>query len=336
MNPVDRLLRILKHEPVDRPPVAGLMVSISEALMGVSGVNLPEAHHDPRLMVRLAAAAHEHCGLESLKVPFDMTVEAGAAGAEIDYGGPRTLPRVKSHPFQAPAELAVDESLLKKGRMPAVFEALRLARREYGERAPVVASIVGPFTLAAFLFGMERLMIWMVTEPETYGEAMARVARFCGLYGKEQLRAGAHVIQIADPSASGDLLSPSHFASFVKPALKAILEMIGPPCVVHICGNITRHLPHLAGLPLSGVSFDEKTEIGEALKWLKGKAALIGYVPTSLLREGTPEEVSSYSRRCLDRGVDVLSAGCAWPLETPTANVEAMVRAGRPANQGMS
>jgi [methyl-Co(III) methanol-specific corrinoid protein]:coenzyme M methyltransferase len=327
MNAVDRLLRILRQELVDRPAVAGLMVSISEALMEASGVSLPEAHHDPRLMVRLAAAAYEHCGLESLKVPFDMTVEAGAAGAEIDYGGRLTLPQVKSHPFQTPAELAVDESLLEKGRMPVVFEALRLARREYGERAPVVASIVGPFTLAAFLFGMERLMVWMVTEPEIYGEAMARVTRLCGLYGKEQLRAGAHVVQIADPSASGDLLSPVHFASFVKPSLEALLTAIGPPCVVHICGNITRHLPHLAGLPLSGVSFDEKTGIGEALKWLKGKAALIGYVPTSLLRGGTPEEVSLFAGKCLQSGVDVLSAGCAWPLETPTANVEAMVQA---------
>jgi len=57
--------------------------------------------------------------------------------------------------------------------------------------------------------------------------------------------------------------------------------------------------------------------------------ALIGYVPTDLLRQGKPEEVYAYSKKCIESGVDALNAGCAWPLDTPLANIKAMVQAAR-------
>ena len=39
---------------------------------------------------------------------------------------------------------------------------------------------------------------------------------------------------------------------------------------------------------MRGISFDQKTDLQEAVKQLKGRVALIGYVPTSLLLEGLP------------------------------------------------
>ncbi len=86
MNGVDRLLRVLKQQPVDRAPVVGVTSVVTVDLMRQMGTGWPDAHHDPEQMVRAGAAAHVVCGLESVKVPFDMVVEAGALGAEIDYG----------------------------------------------------------------------------------------------------------------------------------------------------------------------------------------------------------------------------------------------------------
>lgn len=58
----------------------------------------------------------------------------------------------------------------------------------------------------------------------------------------------------------------------------------------------------------------------------KEKIALIGFVPCSVLQKGEPEEVRRQSERCLKAGVDVLSAGCALHLETPIADIRAMVQ----------
>ncbi len=70
MDPVDRFLKVLRHEPVDRPPVVGVTSVVTAELMRKMGTCWPDAHHDPEQMVRAGAAAHEICGLESVKIPF--------------------------------------------------------------------------------------------------------------------------------------------------------------------------------------------------------------------------------------------------------------------------
>jgi MtaA/CmuA family methyltransferase len=329
MNAVERLLRTLTHQEVDRPPVTGLMTAVTVEMMDAVGVKWPEAHHDPAMMARLAAAAHETCGLESMKLPFDMTVEAGALGAKIDYGTKEQLPQVKEPICRDPEELIAGENFMMQGRIPVVLKAIGMARQEYGEAIPVVSSIVGPFTLSAMLFGFENLFYWMLVEPEKYVIALKKVTDLCIAYAREQLRAGSHLVQVGEASSSGDLISPEHYGKFVAPFQKELCLALDAPKVVHICGNITGHLKYVTGTGMSGISFDQKTDTTEAVKQLKGKVALIGYVPTPLLADGTPEEVYLSSRECIKAGVDVLNAGCAWPAEVPNENVKAMVRAVR-------
>ena len=140
MNSVERLLRVLAGEPVDRAPVIGLTSVVTVDLMRQVDTQWPDAHHDPEQMVRAGAAAHVVCGLESVKVPFDMTVEAGALGADIDFGGNTTLPKIRAPLFESPEEFMVGEDLMTRGRFPIVLEAIRIARKQHGEAAPVITS----------------------------------------------------------------------------------------------------------------------------------------------------------------------------------------------------
>lgn len=329
MKEIQRLLDVLANKRVDRPPVTGFLVSITLELMDKIGVRLPEAHHEPLLMVKLAAAAHEVLGLESMKLPFDLTVEAGALESKIDYGTLTTLPQVTEHHYRDPEEIIIEKELLKKGRIPLVLEAIRIARKEYGDRIPVISSIVGPLTVSGMLFGIDNLFFWMLEEPEKYALALRKVTSLCIVYAEEQFKTGTHIVQMAEPSASGDLISPQQFAKFVAPYHREICHAFELPVVIHICGNITCHLQSIAEIGARGISFEDKTDIREVVKQLKGKTALIGYVPTSLLLNGTPEEVYLYSLECLRAGVDVLNSGCAWPLAAPNENIKAMIRASR-------
>ena len=329
MDPIHRLLSALSHEGIDRPPVTGLMTAVTVEMMDAAGVKWPDAHHDPSAMATLASAAHETCGLESMKLPFDMTVEAGAFGAKIDYGTKNALPQVQEHPYRDPEELAVEEKWMEQGRIPVVLEAIHLSRKKYGGEIPVVSSIVGPFTLSAMLFGFENLFYWMLVEPEKYVMALETVANVCIVYAREQFRAGSHAVQIGEASSSGDLISSEHYKRFVAPYHEKLCRAAEGPMVVHICGNITGHLRHMAGTGMSGISFDQKTDMQEAVKQLKGRVALVGYVPTRLLLEGTLDEVYAFARGCIESGVDVLNAGCAWPADSPNENIRAMVRAAK-------
>src|SRR5512136_3297382 len=111
MDPIKRFLRALSHQKVDRPPVTGLVTAVTVEMMDSLGAKWPEAHHDPSAMTKLAGAAYETCGLESMKLPFDMTVETGALGAEIDYGTKNTLPQIKKPLYSDPGELVIREDL---------------------------------------------------------------------------------------------------------------------------------------------------------------------------------------------------------------------------------
>jgi len=327
MTCVDRILRVLKQQPVDRAPVVGVTSVVTVDLMRQMGTRWPDAHHDPEQMVRAGAAAHVVCGLESVKVPFDMAVEAGALGADIDYGADTTLPKIRAPRFEAPEEFAVGDDLLARGRFPVVLEAIRIARRQYGDTAPVISSVLGPFTLSGCLFGLETLLVWMIEEPEKVHAAMATATRLAATYIGGQFAAGSHVVQVGEPSASGDLISPAQYLECVAPYHRKLTASTDWPVITHICGNISRHLPHLAAAGFRGVSFDVKTDVQAARTHLKGKAALIGYVPTSLLRDGSPAEVRAAARQCLREGVDALNAGCAVAPDTPLDNIRTMIAA---------
>jgi len=325
MNCVERFLRVLNGQPADRAPVVGVTSVVTVDLMRQMGSRWPDAHHDPEQMARAGAAAHAVCGLESVKVPFDMAVEAGALGADIDYGSEATLPKIRTPPFSEPGELSFGSDLLTRGRFAVVLEAIRIARRQYGDSAPIISSMLGPFTLSGCLFGVETLLVWLIEEPEKVQAAMAKATRIVSMYIREQFDAGAHVVQVSEPTASGDLISPAQYLGHVASHHRELTAKIDRPVITHICGNITRQLPHLASAGFRGVSFDAKTDIAAARSHLKGKAALIGYLSTSLLRDGSPEEVGATARQCLDEGVDALNAGCAVAPDTPLDNIRAMI-----------
>lgn len=329
MNATERLLRTLTHRHVDRPPVTGLMTAVTIEMMDRIGVKWPEAHHDPEMMVRLAASAYETCGLESMKLPFDMTVEAGALGAKINYGAKDTLPQVEEPVYGDPKELVPGDDFLKQGRIPIVLEAIRLARKDYGDNIPVVSSIVGPFTLSAMLFGFNNFFYWMMVEQEKYATVLKKVTDICISYAREQFKAGSHIIQAGEASSSGDLISPEQYGRFAAPYQRELCRALDGPVVVHICGNITGHYQYIPMTGMSGISFDQKTDVTEAIRQLKGKVALIGYVPTSLLLDGAPDEVYQFSKECIRTGMDILNAGCAWPAQISNDNVRAMVRAAK-------
>jgi MtaA/CmuA family methyltransferase len=325
MNNIERLVSALQKKAIDRPPVVGPMVFISKELMDKARIHLPAAHLDPEMMGELSAAAFEYCGLESVKVPFDLLVEVEALGGDIDFGDDTTLPRLR-RPFLTNSEdLKIPINFLSKNRVPLVLEAIRWCRERYGSTVPVISSVLGPYTLAGYIYGLQKVMIWMFSDASIYANIMDRLTELIIQYAQAQFAAGAHVVQAADPTASGDLISPNHYASFVAPYHRKLFSVLKGLSILHICGKITDHLPYIGEIGVNGLSFDEKTDISAA-SHLKEKLALIGFVPTSILRNGNPEEVQRQSMSCLKSGVDVLSAGCALHLETPIENIKAMIQ----------
>jgi MtaA/CmuA family methyltransferase len=324
----ERLLNALLQKNVDRVPVAGLVTAINKAAMEHAGVTFRGSLTSAQKYALLAAAPYELYGLESIKLPFGMTVEAEILGAEIDFGDDFRLPQVRKPPFSQPDEFKIPDNLSTCGRIPLVRESVELLQKKYDRHVAVITSIVGPFTLAGMVFGLERLLIWMVTERETYQQCLDATTDFAIRYCKIQETMGTDVIQLGEASCSGDLISVEDYRKNILPYHRKLCSTISVPSVIHICGNISRHFEFIPETNATGISFDDGNDMAVAVKHCKGKVALLGYVrPIEILQNGTPDKVQEKCLECIDNGVDVLHAGCAWPPDVPHENAMAFVSA---------
>jgi len=328
MNAKERFLSALRFEPVDRPPVAAVVTGITVGMMEKTGVFWPQAHHDANQLAALAASVWEVCGMECIKLPFGMTVEVEIFGAPIDFGTQDTLPSEVDHIYNRPDDLEIPTNFMDSGRVPVVLDAISKLQRRYGDEVAIVSSIVGPFALAAKLFGFDNLFPWIITNPDYVRQILDPLKDLSIQYANAQVEAGADAILIGEATCSGDLVSPETYGDFIADLHAEICAAVRAPSILHICGNSTYHIPHIARTGAACYSFDEGINLEMARKHLKGVVALAGYVPTvEVLLQGTPELAYQASLECLANQVDILAPGCSMPQHAPLENIAAMVRA---------
>jgi MtaA/CmuA family methyltransferase len=330
MDSRTRFLNALRGLPVDRPPVASVVTGITVPMMEQVGVYWPEAHTNVDQLVTLAESIWLHHGIESIKLPFDMAVESEILGATLEWGSLDILPTELGSAYNHPDELVIPADFLDRGRIPVVLEAITRLRRRYESEVAVVASIVGPFTLGAKLFGFDNFFTWLITDPDYVHTILERLTDLAIGYAAAQVDAGADAILIGEASCSGMLISPDTYRDFIMARHARLCPAISVPNILHICGRTARHIPHLLNTGVTGYSFDEGAKIEVVQPLLKGKVAMVGYIPTvGVLLDAQPEVVYRAALDCLDRGVDVLAPGCSLPPHTPSANIAAMVQAAR-------
>lgn len=326
MNPRERVLAALRCEDVDRKPVSSVtQVGIVEAMEKVN-VFWPEAHYDPEKMAILGASLYNLVGLEALRVPFCLTVEAEALGCGIKVGKIDIQPSVSAHLGSVPEE--VPEDFLNRGRVPVVLRAIKLLSERHLD-APIIVGVTGPMTLAGHILGVENLLRLMVRQPNTLQKALDFCTRLTMIYVNAIIDHGADVICVADPTASPDITPPTIFNQALKPYLQKIANEINKRClsVLHICGRAQKILSAMAETCFNALSVEEKVDVAEARKIVKPNVAIVGNISASkTLLTGTPEEVKEEVRKILDH-VNVVAPGCGLAPRTPLRNVQAMVEA---------
>jgi uroporphyrinogen decarboxylase len=155
---------------------------------------------------------------------------------------------------------------------------------------------------------------------------------------QEVLKLGAR-IGIAEPVASGTLISRTQFLEFVAPYLKELIGEIkglsGSTPSLHICGNTARIWHDMADCGAGALSLDDEIDLAEARAAVGDRVALVGNIrPTTTMALGTAEDVRRNVIECLQKGVGnpkgfILGLGCALPINTPIGNIHALMAAAR-------
>jgi [methyl-Co(III) methanol-specific corrinoid protein]:coenzyme M methyltransferase len=336
MSPKERLFATLDRKPVDRIPVAQPLQTGTVELMKSSNAFWPEVHSDPQLMATLSYEAHRVIGFESIRVPFDINVEAEAMGCELDFHAGRGKGRDIQPPVKTTAMDAVDDFARvrdpdphKDGRMPVVLQAIRLLREKIPDTIPILSAVVGPFMVAAQVRGVDPFMRELLTAPEAALEIVRRAYEVCLRYAQAQAEAGSDCVVIVDASASPDLISPTQFDRYAKPFTRDLAKNIPIRSILHICGKTRPILTRMAEVT-SGISIDSCVDITEAKNTIGQGTAVCGNVDVNtVLLFGDPAEVEQATKEVIDKGTDLLTTSCGISPLSTTENLKAMVDTGK-------
>jgi [methyl-Co(III) methanol-specific corrinoid protein]:coenzyme M methyltransferase len=314
---------------IDRISVANPTSIISVELMEKTGVFFPDAHLDPKKMAELAAGGYEVLGFDSIMPEFSVQQEAAALGCAVDWGSPTMMPDAKTHPVKEVPQLQIPENLLEKPSIKVVLEALELLRKNYGSHVGIIGKVMGPWTLSYHMSGVQDFLLWSLTDPDKVRGLLDRLKEVTITFARAQLQAGADVVVVAD-HATGDLVSPKTYQDFLLPIHQEINQRIGGPTILHLCGNCSDRLRLFAEAGFDAYHFEWQVDAKMAVQVVNREMSLIGNVANKeVLFGGTPEDVHKQARYSIEAGVDILAPECAVPLQTPLANLKAIVDAAR-------
>lgn len=168
-------------------------------------------------------------------------------------------------------------------------------------------------------------------QKKEYAVGLGLLEKLKKYYGEEKL---VCAVFIADPVASGDLISPSMFEEYALPYIKEVtgrLKKYNVPIILHICGNTQARLEPLKEAGISAFSL-AAVDLKEALETARGHYAIFGNMdPFSVMQAMTSDKVYQTCRELGEiaglEGGYVMMPGCDLPPAAPLENVQAMVRA---------
>ena len=224
---------------------------------------------------------------------MDLSVEAEAFGSEIrksDDEVPTVIGRI--------IETGEDADKLKvpdvaSGRTALYIKAIEKVTGEIKDR-PVIAGVIGPFSLAGRLMDMSEIMVNCYDDPDMVNTTLEKTAEFITNYILEFKKAGANGVLMAEPAAG--LLSPGLVEEFSSRYVKKIADRVKDDTFLflyHNCGpNTPLMLTSLIGMGADAYHFGDAVKLPQVLEGMPSDVLVMGNVsPSAQFRNGTPESI---------------------------------------------
>ncbi len=231
----DLLLRALKGEHMERPPVwmmrqAGRYLPDYRVLRAKYGFF--ERCQTPELVSEITIQPVEQVGVDAAIIFSDILVVPQAMGMEVqlvESVGPILPDPIKN--ISDVYKLVVPDV---NDRLSYVFEGLKLTKKELDERVPLIGFAGAPWTLLCYMVQgkgsktFDGAKAFCFTQPEAAHHLLQMLTDTTIAYLKEQVKAGADVVQIFD--SWGGLLSPADFEVFSLRYIRQIVKALKDVC----------------------------------------------------------------------------------------------------------
>jgi len=324
MSRRERVLAAIRRQPVDRVPYAVWR-------------HFPTVDRSPAGLAQATLRFHDHYGSDFLKITprAGYAVEPwGCVEAEhVLAGGNRPC---ASHGVKDAADwkrVRPVDPTTAPGYTEHLEAIIRLGfDRRLGD-APVLPTLFSPLSIARKLSG-ERLAIDLREHPELVTGALEAITDTQIRFAEAALGEGVSGIFYSIQTASRSVLSEASYERFGEPYDRRFLEAIRGRSLVTVvhCHGDGLMFERLARLPGDVWNWDDRATpptLAAGARLVPG-AVCGGLDQSRTLREGTSEEAAAQARDAVAQTSGtglIVGAGCVLLMETPDANVAAIVKA---------
>jgi uroporphyrinogen decarboxylase len=291
----DLLLRALKGEEVERPPVW---------MMRQAGRYLPDyiklrQKYDfftrvetPELATEITLQPIDQIGVDAAIIFSDILVIPQAMGLQVllEEGKGPLLPKTVYTQADVDALITTDV----EERLSYVMKALALTKQELNGRVPLIGFAGAPWTILCYMVegkgskSFDKAKQFCFTNPQLAHSLLQKITDVTIQYLKAQIKAGADTVQVFD-SWSG-MLSPADFKIFAQPYLLQISDAVSEfaPVILFPKGSWYA-MSDLGKSSASGLGLDWTVTPQQAREWTNSNITLQGNFDPSKLLAPIPE-----------------------------------------------
>lgn len=304
------------------------------------GITVRELINDSDLQAKGMKAVADRVPTAAAVSLMDLSLEAECFGSKIRVSD-EEVPTVVGSLIDA--ELDEDERLeqakalavpaVGAGRTQIYIDAIEKAVGLITDR-PVLAGVIGPFSLAGRLMDVTEAMIYCYDEPDMVHVLLQEATDFIIQYIKAYKAVGANGVVLAEPLAG--LLSPGLAQEFSGDYCKQIVDAVQDESfivVYHNCGNTAvLTMDSLLSCGAKAYHFGDAVDMAEVMAKIPSDVVAMGNVsPAGEFRGGTPESIRQATwkvmQACCKYPNFVISSGCDIPPMSPWENIDAFFAA---------
>jgi len=340
MTPAERVVALLKGQKIDRIPFFPFALGFSARNVGYP---ISAIYENPQKSFEAQLWTREMYGYD--QDPFYGYASYGnwEFGGKIEFPASELAqaPMIARFPVQSEDDIGKLElpDVKTAGMIPLAMEFSRI-QEKHG--MPVSVVVGGVFTLAGNICAVDRMCRWMINKPDAANKilrlATDHIVNVVAYWAKT-FDAERTFVQIWEPSASNQIISPRQFEKFVLPYQKEVNEKIlslGIKHILcHICGEQNKNLPYWSQIPMGApgiVSLGHEVDLDAGIKYFGDNCIVAGNIEPTRIQNGTPQQVYELAKQCIEKAKNaprgyIFMPACETPPMSPPYNFYTILKA---------
>ena len=254
----------------------------------------------PELAAEVTIQPIDYLDADAAILFSDILTPVEPMGMKLDFvPGP-----VFENPVRTEADIDALRIPVMEEDVPYVLETIKILRREFEGRVPLIGFGGAPFTLACYMVegkgskDFAQIKRLMYGAPELYAKLMDKVTEMDRQYLNAQIAAGAQTIQVFD--TWGGIVSPLDYEKFILPYTRKLIDGLDRSVpIIHFVKGAGTMLDTVAQAGSDVMGLDWHVNLGKARDIIGPDIAVQGNLDPTVLY-APKEHIEREVKRILD------------------------------------